>query len=391
MWPLKLDPPPYSKPDSCKQCPLWGNGMGFGFPEQGGSNGVGVVVEALGGEEVNQGTVLVGAAGHQFNHVLKRGGFKREDFAFIDNVIHCRPPQNKLAGMWYEQKAIKECAHFLDDVIEQTQPKAIIAMGGIPLKRMAGQTGITRNRGFIFEGLHDIPVVGTFHPSYLLPRKGEKSSAKYTWVVIMDIRKALRVAKGQRFTYPQHYLQDPSVDVAKQFVGEYDRTDTSTILAWDLETLYKMAAKNEQKLKLESSQPVTRISFAFRPGYAMTLPWQEPYLTEIILPLLRVNRPKVGWNSKGFDEPIMIFQEHIELGGLLLDGMDQFHIFQPNIERNLEFAASLLCDHLKPWKHLSQADPEFYSCVDADATITNKVRLDEIMSEIEVPDYGSLE
>ena len=349
---------------------------------------MGIVVESLGEHEAEQGGPLVGPAGWQFNHILKRAGIKREDFAFIDNTIHCRPPRNKLAGQPYEHEATKHCAMYLDDTIAQTEPKAILAMGAVPLKRMAGQTGsITRNRGFVYDGLHNVPVIGTFHPSYLLPRKKEKSSAKFTWVVIMDIRKALRVASGQRRMFPQHYLLDPSFDQANDFIGEYLRTPDWTKLTWDLETLYKMATKNEQKLVLEDKQTVTRISFAFRQGYAMTVPNTEDYRQKVIFPLLRLNRPKVGWNSKGFDEPIVRFQEGWELNGVQMDGMDQFHIFQPNVERNLEFATSLLTDHLKPWKHLSQSEPEWYSAQDSDAQISNVLMLDEIMSQIPIPEY----
>ena len=348
-----------------------------------------VVVESLGEQEANTGWPLKGPAGWQFEHVLRRAGLKREGFALIDNTIHCRPPHNKLANQPYERAALDHCAAYLDDSIEKSRPRAILAMGALPLKRVAAQVGpISRNRGFIFNSPYNIPVVGTFHPSFLLPRKREKSSAKYTWVIIMDIRKAVRVAKGERDLVAQHYLQDPSPDRAiAEFVGEYERTGPETVLAWDLETLYKMRTKNEQSLELEGRQPITRYSFAFRPGFAITMPNDPEHLERVVKPLMRMNRPKVGWNSKGFDEPIVLFQEGWEVNGTLLDGMDQFHVFQPNIERNLEFATSILTDHLQPWKHLSQSDPEYYSCVDADATITNVLRLNSIMSSIEVPSY----
>lgn len=388
IWPLKTDNPPFRKPDSCKTCPLYGKGMGFGFPELGGTNGVGVVVEALGEQEALTGKPLQGTAGWQFNHVLHRGGIERESFTFIDNVLHCRPPENRLVGQPYEMEATQKCAMFLDDTIRVTQPKVILAMGNIPLKRVASQTGaITRNRGFVYDSPYNIPVVGTFHPSYLLPHKKEKSSSKYTWVMIMDIRKAIRIASGNRRMFPQHYLMDPPVDQAIQFMNQYEGQTEFDTMAWDLETLYKMKTKSEQKLKLEDKQTVTRLNLAWKQGYALTMPWREPYLSKVIIPFFRLNRPKVGWNSKYFDEPILIGQEHMELNGTLHDGMDMFHVFQPNIERNLEFATSLLTDHLKPWKHLSQSEEEFYACVDADATISDFYMLREAMSGIRIPEY----
>lgn len=386
VWPLRGSKLPYRKPDSCRGCPLYGSGLGFGLPDdQGGGNEVLLVGESLGQHEAEEGTAFVGPAGGQLNQVFRRGGFKREDFAGIDNTIHCQPPKNQLTGTSYEYQAISACAPFLDDTIRRLQPKAIVALGGVALRRLTGQSGIMKSRGFIFDSPYNIPVVGTFHPSYLLPRKKSKGSAKYTWVMIMDMRKAVRVAAGKRDLYPQSYLMDPGFDKAYDFMGEYDRTPDA-ILAWDLETLYKLKQKNEQKLKLENKQVITRISFAFRPGYAMTVPWIPEYLEKVINPLFRLNRPKVGWNSKGFDEPIIILQERMELNGLLYDAMDQFHVFQPNIERGLEFASSILTDHLQPWKHRSQSDPEWYSCVDSDATITNKLRMDSIMTAMEVGD-----
>ena len=364
--------------------------MGFGFPSYNQqSNGVGLVGEALGEQEALEGEVFRGSAGWQLDHVLKRAGIKREEFAFIDNVLHCRPPNNKLNWSGTAQQAIHQCAHFLDDTIQQMKPKAIIALGGTALGRLTQQGGmrILRNRGFIFDSPYNIPIVGTYHPSYLLPRKREKSSAKYTWVMIMDIRKAIRVAEEKRWLVPQHYLMDPTIDQAREFMGEYIRTP-DVKLAWDIETLYKMANKNEQTLKLENAQTVTRLSMAFRPGYSMSIPYDPLFRREIIQPIMRMNRPKTGWNSSGFDLPIVIFQEGWEMNGILYDAMDQFHVFQPNIERNLEFATSILTDHLRPWKHLSQSDPVYYSCVDGDATISNSVQLDLIMNDIQVPDYG---
>lgn len=207
----------------------------------------------------------------------------------------------------------------------------------------------------------------------------------------MDVRKAIRVAEGKRELLPQSYLLDPSIDRAVQYYNEYMDTPGDDVwMAWDYETLYKLKNKNEQKLKLEDKQTITRISYSFRPGYAMTVPYVEPFISRIIVPIFRARRAKVGWNSRGFDEPIAIFQEGMELNGDLHDGMDMFHTFQPNVERNLEFATSILSEHLKPWKHLSQSEPEWYSAQDSDATITDAYRLRDIMRSREIPEYADI-
>ncbi len=389
IWPIKPSTPgPYPKPKSCIACPLSGNGKGFGFASLGGSNGVMLVGDHLTQHDLAQGEFFTGNNGWQFNHVLKRGGFRREDFTAIDGVLHCRPAGDKLDWRGSAQQAIRQCSPFLEDTIKQTQPRAIVALGGTALQRLTGQTGIQRHRGFIHDSPYGIPVVGTFHPSFLLPKRKEKAASKYTWVMIMDIRKALRIAEGKREFYGQQYLLDPSPDRAEAFMNEWLQTPGDDVwMGWDLETLYKAKAKNEQELKLEGAQPVTRISYSFRPGYAMTIPWTSAYMDRIIKPIFAMNRPKVGHNSRGFDEPIIQFQEHMEINGDRHDCMDLFHVFQPNLERNLEFVTSLLSDHLQPWKHLNQAEPERYSAQDSDATITNAYKLREIMRSREIPEY----
>ncbi len=350
-----------------------------------------LVGEHLNEDEAGMGRAFEGSGGWQLNHVLKRAGLRREDFNAMDTVLKCRPPHGKLNWTGEAQSAIRHCSPYLDETIAAVQPKAIVAMGGIALSRLTGLTGIQRHRGFLFETAGGIPVVGTFHPDFLLPKRGEKSAAKYTWVMIMDIRKALRVAQGRLQMFPQHYLLDPSPDVAAGFMAEGMQMVGAT-MAWDLETLYKLKEKNEQKQKLDINQKqvITRISFAFRQGYAMTIPWTAAYLEKVIVPFFRSTMPKVGWNSRGFDEPIIRLQEKMEMNGRLYDGMDTFHVFQPNIERNLEFATSLLTDHLKPWKHTSQSEPEYYSAQDSDATISNFLQLRAMMQAIQVPEYANL-
>ena len=85
-----------TKPPLCRGCPLETRGSGFGVPDGGFAKEVMFVGEALGREEAETGTHFQGLAGWQLATLLARSGLSREDI-FVENVIHCRPPQNKLS------------------------------------------------------------------------------------------------------------------------------------------------------------------------------------------------------------------------------------------------------------------------------------------------------
>ena len=107
------------KPDHCKSCVLYGNGCGFVPANGDGSNGVLIVAEAAGENEAAQGIPLIGKSGHYMFSNLARVGIEREGFR-IHNVLSCRPPDNKLAKMPYEQAAIEHCSPLLDQTIRPT-------------------------------------------------------------------------------------------------------------------------------------------------------------------------------------------------------------------------------------------------------------------------------
>jgi len=355
-----------TKPSLCIGCVLEHKGQGFGIPSGGFAKDVLFVGEALGKDEVKSGRHFDGLAGWQLDMLCARAGFVREDDFFTENVIHCRPPKNKLSHASYEFAAINHCRSLLDGTIEKIKPKAIVALGNIPMRRLTGTIGISRYRGFVLEGPDNIPVIPTFHPSYLLPRRGQKSSAKWTGPVISDIRKAVRLAKDGFTRRKPIYLLDPHPDRAKEFMEEFDRTK-DCFLSWDIETPYKMKT-DESELK-DDNTTIFRISFAFKVGYAMSIPWDVRWMP-IIKRLLTCNRPMVGWNAKAFDVP-KVSEAGIEVIGDVHDGMNAFHVWLPNVIKKLEFVTSLCSDHFLPWKHLNIAEPALYNCIDSDAALEN--------------------
>jgi len=336
------------------------------------------VGEALGETEERTGTFFSGMAGWQLDILLKRAGLSRETCT-IENIIHCRPPNNRLAGAEYEREAIVHCQPFLDATVDRVQPKVIVTLGNLPMRVLTGNSGISRHRGFVAaDNVHGIPVVPTFDPSFLLPRRQSKSSSKWTGPVVFDLRKAIRIAREGFTKLQTHYVLNPSPERADQFAQEFLDSDAEW-LSWDIETPYKMDAEDETKLDQTIDTTILRVSFAFRPGYAITMPWLPDYLPTIRR-LLESGRKQVGWNVKAFDIP-QVQRVGVTPVGDIHDGMNAWHVLQPYLPRSLEFVSSFFCDHLHPWKHLSKDEPTFYSCVDADAALVNMMGIMAAMRE----------
>ena len=369
-----------AKLPSCGGCPLERSGP-FVPGEGSGASGMLLLGEAPGEQEVKLARPFVGPAGAQLDHLLRLAGLERPSLR-LTNAVHSRPPKNELSGTAYEAEVIARCGGFLDHEISVFRPRVIVALGNIPLKaaraRHEDPVSITRARGFILDSRwmdpatgRPIPLVPTFHPSFLLPRRGEQSSSKWTGAVVLDLRKAARIAREGWERKPVSYLLDPPPAVASAFASEVEAafaTGRASVLAFDIETVASGKLSEEERLILED-QVITRISFAAEPRRAITLPWQAPWMG-VIERLLRSAVPKVGWNNHKFDVPVL--ERHgVSPLGEIFDGMLAWKVLQPSLPAGLEPTSSFYCDWLRPWKHESGSAPQRYSCMDADATVTN--------------------
>ncbi len=120
--------------------------------------------EGPGADEDRQGRPFVGAAGQLLDKMINAMGFERSD-VYIANIVKCRPPGNRTP----EEDEAAACMPWLEQQINIIQPKIICTLGNTPLRALSGnpKAGITRMRGKEFMW-QDIPVIPTFHPSYLL-------------------------------------------------------------------------------------------------------------------------------------------------------------------------------------------------------------------------------
>jgi DNA polymerase len=146
------------------------------------------VGEGPGADEDAQGLPFVGRAGQLLTQMIegtaKKEGIplKRED-VYICNVVKCRPPDNRTP----EADEMEICGQFLFRQLQVIHPKAICALGSTAAKALlGGRDGVTKLRGK-WHKWHDIPLIVTFHPSYLL-RAYNVEAKREAWE---DLKKVL--------------------------------------------------------------------------------------------------------------------------------------------------------------------------------------------------------
>jgi DNA polymerase I-like protein with 3'-5' exonuclease and polymerase domains len=267
-----------------------------------------------------------------------------------------------------------------------TRFKVGVCLGEAALQTVLDQRDITRYRGRVIE-LATGFIVPTFHPGELQAHKGQKAGGpRFTGCTVLDLKRAAFIRDRGWTRLPTRYVEDPSPSEFFLFALAYEAAlaerPLTTFLSWDIETPYKLKAKDDDDIEDESEEPadtplndtlplkdpILRVSFSYEPGHAVTVPWQGPYI-ETIRRLLGHPGPKVVWNGLRFDIPV-VTAHGFEVRGTIYDAMWLWHLFQSDLPRGLEFVTSFYSDIL-PWKHEADARPAWYSCVDADAALRN--------------------
>jgi DNA polymerase len=156
----------------CRRCKLWRTRTHLVFGEGSPTAELMFIGEGPGAEEDQQGRPFVGAAGQLLNRILAKMGFSREE-VYIANVVKSRPPGNREP----EPDEIAACLPFLKKQIEAIQPRVIVTLGRVATQALLEtSTPLTKLRG-TWQSYQGIPVMPTFHPSYLLrfPRERLKT------------------------------------------------------------------------------------------------------------------------------------------------------------------------------------------------------------------------
>jgi uracil-DNA glycosylase len=149
------------------------------------------VGEAPGADEDEQGEPFVGRAGQLLSKIIEAMGFSR-DTVYIANILKCRPdtPGQSAGNRPPTPEEIQRCLPYLNAQIDLIQPKAIVALGATAVAGLFGKSApISKIRGSFME-FRGIPVMPTFHPSYLLRPNGF-SAKPLVWQDMLSVLEKL--------------------------------------------------------------------------------------------------------------------------------------------------------------------------------------------------------
>ena len=166
----------------CQQCPHLAASrrnvvFGVGNPEA----ALMFVGEAPGAEEDAQGEPFVGAAGQTLTKMIQAMGFARE-LVYIANLLKCRPdtPGQSFGNRKPTPEEMDTCLPYLWSQIETIRPRVLVTLGATATQGLLRVTpGINQLRGH-WQNYRGIPVMPTFHPSYLL-HKPDLSEKRKVW------------------------------------------------------------------------------------------------------------------------------------------------------------------------------------------------------------------
>jgi uracil-DNA glycosylase len=165
----------------CKRCRLCEARTNIVFGSGNEKASLVFVGEGPGADEDDQGLPFVGRAGQLLTQMIENTASKegipiRRPDVYICNVVKCRPPENRTP----QPDEMEICGQFLFRQLETIRPKAICVLGATAMKALLNtKEGITRSRGK-WHKWRDIPVMITYHPSYLL-RQYNQQAKREAW------------------------------------------------------------------------------------------------------------------------------------------------------------------------------------------------------------------
>lgn len=160
-----------------------------------------VVGEAPGADEDKEGLPFVGVSGQLLDRIMSHAGLSRAESdpakaLYISNIINWRPPGNRTPS----PAEIDVSLPFIERHIQLVKPKILLLAGGVSAKALLkSDETISRLRGKwqsylpvtpeLRDGAEPIPVLATYHPSYLLRTPSQK---RQVWVDMLNIMEKLK-------------------------------------------------------------------------------------------------------------------------------------------------------------------------------------------------------
>ncbi len=243
------------------------------------------------------------------------------DTVYLTYLTKCRPIDGRKA----ELDEAKKCLSYLEQEIDFIKPKAILALGELPLKTLTGLYSITNSRGTV-SNFHGIPLVCTFDPFFVY------NDRKYLMDFAKDIDRANNIAEDVKVTAKSCQYKILKTEKELQELVGYIKEAGE--VSFDIETTGLEFWKDK----------ITVIALAFNHGAAYVIPIhhaESPFKDCPELPLKYLNEifsdstiVKRAQNIK-FDVKFLLY-EGVTITGLWNDAMVMHHLLDENKKHGLK-------------------------------------------------------
>lgn len=153
------------------------------------------VGEGPGAEEDAQGVPFVGRAGQLLDRMIVAMGLDPAEDVYVCNIVKCRPPDNRRP----EPDEIAACMPYLREQLAGTSAEVVVALGNTAASALLEtRIGITKLRGTwkLYDGR--IPLMPTYHPSYLLrPSAQQRTAKREAWEDLQSVMAQLGLARTE--------------------------------------------------------------------------------------------------------------------------------------------------------------------------------------------------
>jgi DNA polymerase len=173
----------YTDIDDCRRCKLSESRnhivFGVGDPKA----RLVFIGEGPGYDEDQKGEPFVGAAGRLLNKIIQAMNLRRED-VYLCNIVKCRPPGNRNPL----PDEIKTCIPFLKRQIAAIHPEFICTLGSVAVQSLLNiRDPVSKLRGNLYQ-YHNMTVIPTFHPAYLLRNPEKKRDVWEDMKQLMELQ-----------------------------------------------------------------------------------------------------------------------------------------------------------------------------------------------------------
>ena len=156
------------------------------------------VGEAPGEEEDLQGEPFVGRAGQLLTKMIVAMGLTREQ-VYIANIVKCRPdmPPGASGNRKPTKQEMETCVPYLRAQIDVIKPGVMVALGATAVEGLVGPIGTIGSLRGKFLEYRGVPVMPTYHPSYLL-RNQSTTEKRKVWEDLLKAMDRLEMAVSEK-------------------------------------------------------------------------------------------------------------------------------------------------------------------------------------------------